>query len=371
MNAFPRPGELAEDPHAPFGKLAAHDKARVMLVDDSITVRTVFARMLGRQAEFEIIAQAGTAEQALLKLRGTEVDVILLDLEMPGMGGLDALPKLIDAGRGAQILVVSSLTRDGAEATLSALAMGAADTMLKPRPGGFDDKYQDTLLEKVRALAGNDRGSAPLPAKDLPPATIRRVFPTPRAVAIGASTGGIHALSNLLRELPDSFDLPILITQHLPASFIPVFARQMELAAKREAVLADSGVEVKKNRIVIAPGHGHMTVKREGERIFTALDYSPAKSGCMPSVDPMLASCAEAFDGRIAGVILSGMGRDGSEGAALVSRAGGPILAQDEESSAVWGMPRGVVENGIASSVLSPGDLAARLCELAGVSQPC
>lgn len=346
----------------------APDSIRVMVIDDSLTVRTVFSRMIDREGDLAVVAQAAHAEQALMVLRSTRVDVVLLDLEMPGIGGLGALPEILTTARGAQVLVVSSLTADGAEATLSALQMGAADTMLKPRPGGFNEDYRGNLLGKIRALGGKPARS---PAKPVPttPAAPPRVSPKrPQVVAIGASTGGIHALNLFLRRLPEWFDLPILITQHLPDSFMPVFARQMETAAKREAVLADEGTQVLPNRILVAPGHGHMIVRRTGSAVVTDLAHHPVKSGCRPSVDPMFETLAQVYDGHVAAVLLSGMGRDGTDGAECIATAGGGIYAQDEATCAVWGMPRAVAESGIACAVSPPEELAARVIASVGAA---
>lgn len=345
---------------------AAPGSVRVMVIDDSLTVRTVFSRMIDREGDLAIVAQAGTAEQALMVLRSTRVDVILLDLEMPGMGGLEALPAILETARGAQVLVVSSLTADGAEATLSALQMGAADTMLKPRPGGFTEDYRSSLLGKIRALGGTPAGA---PATQIVRAPAPRIAPKrPRLIAIGASTGGIHALNLFLRRLPTSLNLPILITQHLPESFMPVFARQMETAANREAVLADDGVAVVPGRIVIAPGHAHMIVRRKGSQIVTGLAHHAVKSGCRPSVDPMFDTLADVYEGEVAAVLLSGMGRDGTDGAERIAAAGGGIYAQDEATCAVWGMPRAVAESGIACAVSTPEDLADKVAIAAGAS---
>ena len=341
---------------------------RVMLVDDSLTVRTVFRRMISKEADLEVVADAGTAEQAIMALRTKTVDVILLDLEMPGMGGIEALPKLIERAQGAQILVVSSLTERGAEHTMHALRQGAADTMLKPRPGGFDDAYRASLLDKIRAL-GRSARAAPLEADEAsvqtPQRGVRRATKQARVVAIGASTGGIHALNLFLRRLPQSFRLPILITQHLPDSFIPVFAQQMEMAAGRPALVAQEGTLIEAGTIIIAPGDSHMVVRRAGigpgARATIGLAQHRAASGCMPSVDPMFESLASCYDGQVAAVILSGMGRDGTEGAKVLARAGAAIYAQDELTSAVWGMPRGVVDAGLATAIGGPEALAEQL----------
>ena len=345
---------------------AGAEQVRVMVIDDSLTVRTVFSRMIDREDDMAVVASAATAEQGLIALRAASVNVILLDLEMPGMGGLQALPAILQAARGAQVLVVSSLTADGAEATVSALRMGAADTMQKPAPGGFNGDYCQNLLAKIRALGGKaaslaNRAKRPLPVRA--PAPKR-----PRVVAIGASTGGIHALNLFLRRLPAQFDLPILITQHLPENFIPVFAQQMEAAAGREAVLGGEGVPVLPGRIIVAPGHAHLVVRRQGAGVVTGLSHHPAPSGCRPSVDPMFGSLATVYSGEVAGVLLSGMGRDGSEGAGEIVAAGGGIYAQDEASCAVWGMPRGAVEGGLACAVAAPEALVDRIVAAAGAS---
>lgn len=341
---------------------------RVMIVDDSLTVRTVLTRMVEGDLALRMVASARNAERALLELRNTPVDVILLDLEMPGMGGLKALPKILERAPDTQILVVSSLTEEGAEHTLAALSMGAADTMLKPRPGGFDDTYRASLLGKIRALGGRENDADIVtPPESVGPAMGGHAK-QPKAVAIGASTGGIHALNQVLQALPTTFRLPIVITQHLPASFIPVFARQVKMAGRRPTHIAQEGVEIRAGEIVVANGLGHLVVRRIADRLVCSTSNQPARSGCLPSVDPMLASLSRCLDGRVLGVILSGMGRDGAEGAATLVEAGGTILAQDAESSAVWGMPGAVAKAGLASAVLPPAGLVDAIIKHAGAA---
>lgn len=356
---------------------------RVMIVDDSLTVRTIFKRMVESDGTMEVVGTAASAERAIAQLSTTPADVILLDLEMPGMGGLEALPELLKRAEGGQVLVVSSLTQDGAEHTVSALSMGAADTMLKPRPGGFNEDYRAQLLGKIRALGEDNESAAaraeatgaaimaddakPAAATSAPTATGARAIAgrKPEVIAIGASTGGIHALNILLRRLTPDFDLPILITQHLPSSFIPVFARQVEMACARPAVIADEGTEIRRGQVAIATGHGHMLVRRLGDRLVTRTSSEPARSGCMPSVDPMFASLAEACEGRVLAVVLSGMGRDGLEGARAIVEAGGAIFAQDAETSAVWGMPGAVTKAGLSALVATPEEIGDQLLEVA------
>ncbi len=332
---------------------------RVMIVDDSLTVRTIFRRMVESDPALTTCGTASSGERAIAQLAAEPADVVLLDLEMPGMGGLKALPAILATAQHTQVLVVSSLTTDGAEHTLSALAMGAADTLLKPRPGGFTEDYRAQLIGKIRALGARSADPDALaPAATLPPAFARPLgFPRrnqPQVVAIGASTGGIHALGLMLRAMSPDVAVPLLITQHLPPSFIPVFARQVETACGRPAEIAEDGARIRPGHVMIAPGHGHLTVRRIGDQLVARISTAPSASGCLPSVDPMFESLVAACDGRALGVVLSGMGRDGVEGARLLVAAGGTIYAQDPDSSAVWGMPGAVAKAGLAALVDRP-----------------
>lgn len=351
------------------GKTAGHP-IRVMVVDDSLTVRTVFSRLIEDDPALALVTTASNAERAIAILRSKPVDVILLDLEMPGMGGLEALPRILEVASRAQVLVVSALTEDGAEHTLAALAMGAADTMAKPGPGQFDESYRSALLARIHALGGSDTGDSASPLYPGKVAIAARAVRTqlPEVLAIGGSTGAIQGLNTILHGLPRGFDLPILITQHLPASFISVFARQVETIAARRTVIAKDGAVIGPGDIAIATGRGHMLVERRGDRLMTSVSSAPARSGCLPSVDPMLTSLADNLGGHALAVILSGMGRDGVEGAAQLAAAGGIVLAQDQASSAVWGMPGAVVKEGIASLALPPEQLVGKIIEFTGVA---
>lgn len=340
---------------------------RVMIVDDSLTVRAVLSRIIAPEGDMEIVGKTGSAENALAGLVHAPADVVLLDLEMPGMGGLHALPKILAASSGTQVLVVSSLTEVGAEHTLAALSMGAADTMLKPRSGEFDQNYRTALLQRIRALGRRSRLGAAVTPPDEPPLRARNKRGGPlEVIGIGASTGGIHALCTLLRNLPRYVEAPILVTQHLPGSFMQVFAHQLELASGREAIVVERTTPVESGRIHIAPGDGHLLLRRRAGALLAEKTAFRAASGCMPSVDPMFESMAEAAPGAALGVVLSGMGRDGAEGAERLVRAGGNIIAQDQASSSVWGMPRAVVQIGLASAVLPPEKIALRIALHAG-----
>lgn len=341
-------------------------RMRLMIVDDSTVARAVLSRMIETDPSFEIAAVAGTAEDAVEALDHCRVDIVILDLEMPGLGGLKSIPKIIAAGGGAKVMVVSSQAEEGAEQTVAALALGAADTLPKPGMSRFNGRFSDVLLAKLRAL-----GHAPHP---LPPRgaadrhdrseTLLRAMPSDpiEVLAIGASTGGIHALNGIFAKLPGKIGVPILVTQHLPPEFMPVFARQLGVAARREALIGEDGMALRPDRIIVAPGDAHLAVEPDGHGgAVIRLSQAPASSGCRPSVDPMLSTVGGVYGSRALGIILTGIGRDGCEGAARLVGCGGAVIAQDEASSAVWGMPRAVFEAGLASAILPPDKIARRV----------
>jgi two-component system chemotaxis response regulator CheB len=335
---------------------------KLMIVDDSMVARAVLSRMIDADGNFEIAAIAGTAEDAIEALGQVMVDIVLLDLEMPGVGGLKAIPRILEAAKGAKVLIVSSLAEDGAEETVAALALGAHDTLPKPGTGRFNGRFSEVLLGKLRELGYAERTSLPVaPAGSARP-SLRPESETPlQLLAIGASTGGIHALGSFFAALPPKIGVPILVTQHLPAAFMTVFARQLSTAAGREAVVAEDGTRLLPDRIVIAPGDAHLLVDEVNGKLVARLLKAKVSSGCLPSVDPMLASAGAVLGEGALGIVLTGMGRDGAEGARRLVEAGGSVMAQNEASCAVWGMPRAVTEAGLACAVLPPDKLAWRV----------
>jgi two-component system chemotaxis response regulator CheB len=324
-----------------------------MIVDDSQVARAVLSRMLATFPDFEIVATASDAGEALRLLRETAVDIVLLDVEMPGESGLEALPEIVRLGGGARVLIVSSFCDRAAEAAVEALGPGAAETLPKPGAEAFSGRFSDVLAERLRRMGrGRVPSPSPIPAEEGP-------VSRPGCIAIGASTGGLNAVTALLRALPARIGAPILITQHLPAAFVPFFARQLETASARTVRIAEDGLELAAEEIVLAPGDAHIGLEQKGAKVFVRLDRDASKGSCMPSVDIMLGAVAGAYGKAAVGVMMSGMGRDGLAGSREIVARGGTVMAQDRSSCAVWGMPRAVAEAGLADEVLDLDDLPA------------
>jgi two-component system chemotaxis response regulator CheB len=325
-----------------------------MIVDDSQVARAVLSRMLAGFAEFEIVATAADAGEALRLLSQTEVDIVLLDVEMPGESGVEALPEIVRQGRGARVLIVSSFCDRAAEAAVGALEPGAAETLSKPGAESFSGRFSEVLADRLRRMGRRGSRPAPAAAQGSPEARLG-------CVAIGASTGGLNAVTALLRALPDRIGAPILITQHLPAVFVPFFARQLEAASGRVVRVAEDGLQLAPEEIVLAPGDAHIRLEQMGSKVLVRLDRDTAAGGCVPSVDVMLDAVAGTYGRAALGVMLSGMGRDGLSGSRELVARGGTMFAQDRASCAVWGMPRAVAEAGLACAVLPPAGIAARI----------
>lgn len=344
---------------------------RVMIVDDSIVARAVLSRVIAGDDDFEVVVQASNAENAMDALKSTLVDIVTLDVEMPGTDGLTALPEILRLGRGARVLIVSSIAEQGAAAAVQALALGAADTLPKPGGGRPHGNFAQTLMSKMRTIGHARREDARIaPATDDPrldAITLRPMSSQPMlCLTIGASTGGLHALGRLFAGLPARTGVPILVTQHLPPVFMPFFARQLAALTGREAEVAVDGDALVPDRILIAPGDGHLRLREVGTTLRVSIDRSGPSGGCQPAVDPMFLSVCEHYGAGACAVVLTGMGRDGAIGAARLAEAGASILVQDPASSAVWGMPRRVADAGHASAILDPEGLARRIAARTG-----
>lgn len=325
---------------------------RVLIVDDSTIARAALAAIVGNAPALVVAGECDTAERALAWLGNNSADVVLLDLDMPGRGGLASLPDLIAAGGGARVIVVSGAAGHGAQASLEALALGAAETIVKPGFGAMGNVFGHGLIKRIERL-----GSVRVRQTAVPIALRAPVTTPVDLLAVGASTGGIEALAAFLKALPVTFDAPVLVTQHLPPSFMPYLADQLADVSGRPASVAADGERIRRGHILVAPGERHLNVSGLAGYARIALSDTPAPTRCCPSVDSMFASLAP-FGAGAAAVVLSGMGRDGVLGAQALALAGGSVVAQDEASSAIWGMPGAVARGGLASLVGPPAALA-------------
>jgi two-component system, chemotaxis family, protein-glutamate methylesterase/glutaminase len=339
------------------------ERVRVLLVDDSAVARAALSRIIGDDPSMEVVGAVGGAFAAIDWLKSNQSDIILLDIQMPGIDGLTALPELMTVSGAARILIVSTLATAGARASIKALTLGATDVLAKPSADGLGRQFGMILLDRIRRLS---QSSSPQPpAKLSTPRFVRRSLPdTPIAcLGIGSSTGGLHALIEFFSNLLPDFDAPILLTQHLPPSFMPLFAEQMAQASGRQVQVAMDAMPLHRGTVLVAPGDAHLTVVIERGRALARLNRDEVSSRCLPSVDRMLASIAKSFGAGGMAVILTGMGRDGAEGAEMLADAGGTIIVQDEQSSAVWGMPGAVAKAGHSSLIARPSRLAAHVSQ--------
>jgi two-component system chemotaxis response regulator CheB len=348
---------------------------RVLVVDDSALARKVIAKALEGDPGIGVVATASNAEIALKRIESLHPDVIIMDLEMPGMGGLAAIRTIMQENP-TPIIVLSAFVHGGAEASVRALELGAVSCLAKPGgPGsGRTSEIAPELIAAVleahqirpEALeAGHPSRQGAGSAQRISSTEHRRY----QVVAIGASAGGPIAVAEVLKGLPANFPAPVLVAQHMPAGFTAAYARRLDNLCRVRVREAQEGDELASGQVLLAPGGLHLTVARRTERrVVARLDDSEAVNGHRPSVDVLASSVADCFGTRALGVIMTGMGRDGAQGFARLRRQGGLVLAQDEASSAIYGMNRAVVENGDADEVLSLGAIAARLGELCSLA---
>lgn len=328
---------------------------RVLVIDDSAVMRKLLSAVLASQRDIEVVATAVDGAVGLHKLARFQPDVVTLDLEMPGMHGLDVLTEMVAHGE-APVIVVSAHTPRDAALTAMALSMGAVDVVAKPRLGrsGELEAMSAALAEKVRAVSRR-RWRRPLPSVPPPlPVVPAPLPPTParRVVALAASTGGPPALAHILGRLPADLAAAVLVVQHMPEGFTRMLAERLNSICRLEVSEAQDGDPILAGRVLIAPGGRHLRLGRSRERWVALVDRRPAVSGHRPSADVLFESVAEICGGGAVGVVLTGMGEDGAEGLAALRRVGGRTLAQDAESSVVYGMPRAAAERGAVERVL-------------------
>jgi two-component system, chemotaxis family, protein-glutamate methylesterase/glutaminase len=337
---------------------------RVMVCDDSVTIRGAIARMLEADPAVRVVARVANGQLAIDELKRTPVDVLVLDIEMPVMDGMTALPLLLRADPGLKVIMASTLTTRGADIALRALRLGAADYIPKPSAVHGDDSFRRELLEKVKGLARLRRRVAP-PVREAVGLRLRLApMIPPRLLAVGSSTGGPQALFTLVQGLGKTLNVPVVLTQHMPATFTPILADHIGKLGGLPCAEAKDGEPLQAGRIYLAPGNYHLLVNGARGALTARLSSDAPENFCRPSVDPMLRSAAAACDGRVLVAMLTGMGQDGLAGTRTVIDAGGSAVAQDEATSVVWGMPGAVAQAGLCHAVLPLPRIAPKLLDL-------
>jgi two-component system, chemotaxis family, protein-glutamate methylesterase/glutaminase len=331
-----------------------------MLVDDSKVVLSVFSRILESDQRINIAAQIHSISDALLYLDTNQVDVILLDIQMPDRSGLDALPDILNAGNGAKVMIVSSIAEQDGPAAIKALELGACDALAKPGRTGYRGQFSEVLIERVVSLGQSNREKNRA-VKEIQSNDNIRAISKPSCIAIGASTGGLPAIYTLIGKLDKSVTCPIFITQHLPEAFMTFFAKQLSAATSRKVIVPTNGDVVEVDTVYVAPGDADLGLVRQGDALcIKLLSRRPENIYC-PSVDVMLENIASFYGSDALAFICSGMGNDGLKGARELSKVSATIVAQDSESSVVWGMPGSVVRDGTATYILDPIQLVSAI----------
>lgn len=362
--------------------MAHPTRLKVLVVDDSSVYRKIMQEILGEVGRVHVIGVAPSGSVALSKVALLKPDLLTLDIEMPEMNGLQVLEKLRETAPEVGVIVVSTHTTEGAEFTLRALELGAFDFVAKPSQRTMEDNKKvlksalTSIIEaydrarKVRQLLRGGRGARATPgvaAERTAPAS-RRVRPRRAvkslAVAIGISTGGPAALTRIIPQFPADIGVPIFIVQHMPAVFTHAFAQKLNAISAIAVVEAIDGEPVVANKVYLAPGGKHMRVsldRQRGTRIIRISDDPPINN-CKPSADYLFGSIAQHYGGNATGVIMTGMGWDGTEGLKLMKAKGASIIAQDEATSVVYSMPKRPVEIGIVDVIAPLESLVAEIC---------
>ena len=343
------------------------DQLKVLVVDDSAIYRSLVQGCLRDMPELRCVGTAHDGRDAIAKTKELRPDLILLDVEMPVMGGLEAIPELRKLVPDAGIIMVSSLTTDGANVTMESLQAGAFDFVTKPQVKAGEDGFA-ALREPLTAVIAafrEGRLQRARPARLLPRPKGRGKAPAIDVIAIGVSTGGPSALAELVPKLPPDLRVPVLIVQHMPARFTASLATSLDRRSKLRVFEAEEGRPIRAGEVLVAPGGKHLTVAVSDSEPFVRLTNTKPVSSFRPSVDVLFSSLAESLPGRSLCLVMTGMGADGLEGVKAVRARGGWCIAQDQASCAVYGMPRSVIEAGQADEVVGLDELAARIVEIA------
>ncbi|HVM94098.1 MAG TPA: chemotaxis response regulator protein-glutamate methylesterase [Terriglobales bacterium] len=331
---------------------------RVLIVDDSAVIRRQLSDVLAADPEIAIAGAVGDGSLALKAIQNLKPDLITLDVEMPQMDGIQTLVEIRKLDSRLPVIMFSTLTGPGAEKTVEALARGASDYALKPSRAGSQDAaratVRDELIPKIKALCGARRRAGSTAAAAPQPVFTPPAYSAPKRidlVAIASSTGGPNALGEVIPQFAADFPVPIVIVQHMPASFTKLLAARLDSSSKLRVREGEEGRALEKGNVWIAPGNYHMTVQRSGTQLTLGLNQEAQENSCRPAADVLFRSVARSVKENVLGVVLTGMGSDGTKGAATIRQAGGAVIVQDEASSVVWGMPGSVVAARLADKV--------------------
>ena len=362
--------------------MSAKQVVRVVVIDDSITMRTLYRTMLAGCADIVLAGEAEDGSSGIKLVQELRPDLVLLDVTMPGMNGLDVLSRLHAISPRLPVMMCSTLTQRGAAVTLDALFRGAADYVAKPiaqgAPGVVQDEFRALLLSRIRALCTRLPLELPVAIDPVRSMVLEAAQPlqpiAPGVVVIGASTGGPQALEVVLSAIPADFSVPILIAQHIPPLFVPLLAERLQKQCPLRVREAVEGVSLCEGNVWIARGDWHLRIQaseadapsQEHPRAVMHMEQDAPIRYCRPSVDALFISAARTFGAATLAVVLTGMGSDATDGARIVRAAGGTVLAQDAKTSTIWGMPGSVVQAGLANAVLPLGWIATELVYRAG-----
>jgi two-component system chemotaxis response regulator CheB len=338
-----------------------HRKIRVLVVDDSVAMRRILSDAISSDGELEVAGYAANGQIAMAMFDQVSPDIVTLDVEMPVMDGLATLKAMRAARRLQPVIMFSTLTERGAEATIDSLSLGASDYVAKPiNAGSFDaarERIREALIPKIKALChvsppaeAAHRAARETATKPV----LRRANPFERieVVVIGSSTGGPNALATVLPKIPSGFPVPVLIVQHMPAAFTRFLAQRLTAQCPLPVEEAASGDVVSPGTIRVAPGDHHLAVARDRDAVRLQITQGPAENSCRPSADVLFRSAAQVFSSRVLAVVLTGMGQDGLRGCEALADLGASIMVQDEATSVVWGMPGFVAKAGLADAIL-------------------
>lgn len=354
------------------------DRIRVLVVDDSVVIRRLVTHALGQDDSLEVVGSAPDGSIGLSRVAQLNPDVITLDIEMPEMDGLEMLRRLRQTRKDIRVIMFSTLTERGGAATLEALSLGADDYVTKASNAGSLDRsmaaLRGELIPKIKQFFQLEEAAAPPPvAEKLCPAAPPARSPQtsgfrvqPRVVAIGVSTGGPTALGEIIPCFPANFPLPILIVQHMPPVFTRLLAERLQTLTKLKVEEAAQGSTVDAGKILIAPGNYHMRLRKTGLKTTIKLDQEPPENSCRPAVDVLFRSVEETYGSASIAVVLTGMGYDGLRGVQVLKAHGAYVIAQDEPTSVVWGMPGAIVNAGLADSVAPLAQVVPEILRRAG-----